>query len=76
MKNLIACIAAVILIIAFCVGINCYRTHKEVLYLNNGIHEDCGGKWKKIGINVGKRRFIYECDKCGEMLGSNFEIED
>lgn len=76
MKNLIACIATIIFIIAFVVRFKFYWIHEEVAYFNNGIHEDCGGEWKRKGADMGKYKFYYECDKCGEIFGANYEMED
>lgn len=76
MKKLIAYIATTIFIIAFMDGIRFYWMHKEVSYFNNGIHEDCGGEWKRKGVDIGKCKFYYECDKCGEIFCANYEMDD
>lgn len=76
MGKLIACISTCIFIIAFSVVVRFHHMHREILYYNNGIHEDCGGKWKRIGIDIGKYKFYYKCDECGEIFCANYEMDD
>ena len=76
MKDLIARIVTIIFIIAFVVGFEFYRIHKAVSYYNEGVHEDCGGEWKRKVVDIGKYKFYYECDKCGEIFGANYKMED
>lgn len=76
MKDLIARIVTIIFVITFVVGFNFYCIHKEVSYYNNGVHEDCGGEWKRKGADMRKYKFYYECDKCGEIFSTYYEMED
>lgn len=76
MGKFIACISTIIFIIAFVVGVQFYWMRKEVSYYNNGIHENCGGEWKRKGVDMGKYKFYYECDKCGEIFCANYEMKD
>ena len=45
-------------------------SHRDQLMYNNGIHNNCGGKWYFIEDNEDST-ITYKCDKCGVTFTAN-----
>lgn len=58
-------ILLVVALVAVCAGF-IYEIHKQSeedrIRYNNGIHQDCGGRWVIKGSGDGY--ILYECEKC------------